>query len=224
MKKVLIIMFLILTGVANIYGKEEAGKKEKISMLAYGAILTVRNEDNFTRLGTDITEDKEILAENWEITNRKQAIDALEWLVNEGHRKESDEVLKILQAGKAGDYEGLEDAEELYNKSNKMLITEFKMDKISLDKLTVAAWDCDRLVNVARWCYDAKYITEAEAWSYIEKAKKIAQESFTTWDQYYASNVYGRSIAYGGDPSELFGAGKTLLRDKNSIWKTVKFK
>ena len=104
MKKVLIIMFLILTGVANIYGKEEAGKKEKISMLAYGAILTVRNEDNFTRLGTDITEDKEILAENWEITNRKQAIDALEWLVNEGHRKESDEVLKILQAGKAGDF------------------------------------------------------------------------------------------------------------------------
>ena len=129
-----------------------------------------------------------------------------------------------MRESKTNGYEGLEEAEELYKKCNDMLTTTFKMDKKVLDKVSIMAWDTDRLVNVARWCYYLKYIKEEEAWKYIEKAKKLAQSSFNSWEEYYASNVYGRSLAYSGDPQELLNAGESLLKDKNSVWKRVKFK
>lgn len=35
---------------------------------------------------------------------------------------------------------------------------------------TMAAWDLDRAVNIARWSYILGYITEEQAWGYIERA------------------------------------------------------
>ncbi len=222
MKKVLAIL-LMLTCAAFTNGKGEV-KKEKNDMLAFGAVLGIRNEESFKTLKPDNPNDKEGLKEDWDITDRKSAIEVLDWLVNEGHRKDYDEVLKILKEGKASDYEGLEEAEELYKKCNTMLTTKLKIDKKILDKVTLMAWDTDRLVNVARWCYYLKYINEEETWKYIEKAKEMSQSSFNSWEEYYASNVYGRAIAYSGEPQELLSAGDYLLKNKNSIWKKVKFK
>lgn len=222
MKKVFVIL-LMLTCAAITNGKVEV-KKDKNDMLAFGAVLGIRNEESFKTLKPDNPNDKEGLKEDWDIKDRKSAIEVLNWLVNEGHRKDYDEVLKILQEGKAKEYEGLEEAEELYKKCNTMLTTKFKIDKKILDKVTLMAWDTDRLVNVARWCYYVKYINEEETWKYIEKAKEMAQTSFNSWEEYYASNVYGRSIAYSGEPQELLSAGDYLLKNKNSIWKKVKFK
>jgi hypothetical protein len=222
MKKILVILLLlVLAGV--VYGKEPV-KKGRNDMLAFGAVLGIRNEETFSRLKPANPNDKESLKEDWSISNRKSAIEVLDWLVNEGHRTDIDEVLNILKAGKENEYEGLEEAAKLYKKCNNMLITTFKMDKKILDKVTTMAWDTDRLVNVARWCYDLKYISEEEAWNYIESAKKLSQSSFDSWEEYYASNVYGRALAYNGDPQILLNAGEALLKDKNSIWKKVKFK
>lgn len=222
MKKiVLLIIMLIFSGILNC---KEQISKEKQQMLAYGAVLTVRNNDNFIRLGTDITSDKEVLKNYWKIDNRKIALTALEYLVNEGHRSFADEILIILKNDRSNEYIGLDHAKFLYEQCNKMLISEFNIDKKILNKVTTTAWDSDRLVNVARWCYDAKYISEEEAWKYIEKAKIMAQNSFDSWEEYYVSYVYGRSLGYNGDPAELLQAGENLLKNKDSIWERVAFK
>lgn len=222
MKKiVLVIIMLIFSGVLNC---KEQISKEKQSMLAYGAVLTVRNNDNFIRLGTDITDDKELLKNSWHIDNREIALVALEYLVNEGHRSYADEILIILKNGNSNEYRGLESVKSLYEQCNDMLLSEFNINENILDKVTTIAWDSERLVNVARWCYDAKYISEDEAWKYIEKAKIMAQNSFNTWEEYYVSYVYGRSLGYNGNPNDLLQAGKYLLKSKESIWKKVSFK
>lgn len=222
MKKILIILSLfILSGI--VYGKEQV-KKNKEDMLAYGGVLGIRNRETFKSLKPDTPNDEESMKDDWGISDRKSAIEVLDWLVNEGHRAEMDEVLNILREGRANEYEGLEEAEDLYKKCNNMLTETFKMDKKILDKVSIMAWDTDRLVNVARWCYYLKYIKEDEAWKYIEKAKNLAQGSFNSWEEYYASNVYGRALAYSGAPQMLLNAGESLLKDKNSIWKRVKFK
>ena len=137
MKKVLAIL-LMLTCAAFTNGKGEV-KKEKNDMLAFGAVLGIRNGESFRTLKPDNPNDKEGLKEDWDITDRKTAIEVLDWLVNEGHRKDYDEVLKILREGKASEYEGMEDAEELYKKCNSMLMTNFKIDKKILDKVTLMA-------------------------------------------------------------------------------------
>lgn len=105
-----------------------------------------------------------------------------------------------------------------------MLKEKFNISDDILKKVDMGAWDYDRLVTVSRWCYIAGYITEEEAWNYCITAKKLAQASFNSWEEYYASCVFGRSIAYEGDPDELLEAGEELLKKENSIWKEIPFK
>lgn len=199
--------------------------KEKQILLVYGAVLSSRNNMSFDELKTINEGVKDVLKEGWDVTDKKTAIETLDWLVNEGHRKDADEVYKIIQSGKAGNYPELKKTLKLYDKATSTMKAQlgFKDENFNNVK-TVAAWDTDRLVTVARWCYSAGYITEDEAWNYINKAVDTAKTSFNSWEEYYISCVYGRAIAYEGDIDELIGTGKALFKDSDSVWKECNFK
>lgn len=205
--------------------KKNEVQNEKQKLLVYGAILSSRNNMSFNELKTTNTGIKDVLKEGWDITSKETAIETLDWLVNEGHRTEADEVYEAIKSGEATNYPELKDTIKLYNKANATMKAQLGFKDETFNKVkTVAAWDTDRLVTVARWCYSAGYITEDEAWNYINKAVSIAQSSFDSWEEYYISCAYGRAIAYDGDIDELIGTGKTLFKNSNSVWKKYNFK
>lgn len=213
------------TSTSSTSTKKNQLAKEKQRLLAYGAILSARNKMSFDELKIDSKASKEVLKEGWNVTSKETAIDVLEWLVNEGHRTEADEVYKVIKAGKGENYTDLNKTIKLYDKATSTMKAQlgFK-EEIFNNVNTVAAWDTDRLVTVARWCCSAGYITEEEAWKYINKAVAMAQSSFSSWEEYYISCAYGRAIAFDGDIDELIGTGKVLFKDSNSVWKKHNFK
>lgn len=239
MKKIILFLFILFFTIScsrdsNLLSKTKEISPEKKSLLAYGAILSSRNAMDFSGLGfyekgVEVSklykaDTISLLKESWEVSDRKTAIETLDWLVIDGHRKTWDSYLYNLQEGGTEKYDGYEKDKARYDKCVKMLKEKFNINDDILKKVDMGAWDYDRLVTVSRWCYIAGYITEEEAWNYCITAKKLAQASFSSWEEYYASCVFGRSIAYEGDPDELLEAGQELLKKDNSIWKEIPFK
>jgi hypothetical protein len=199
--------------------------KEKQQELAYGAILSTRNNMSFDTLKIGHKGIERVLNDYWEVSDKQSAIETLDWLLNEGHRIDADVVFQEIKNGTAQNYEELKSIVDLCNKAkstmeSKLGFTEEMFNNVN----TVAAWDFDRLVTVARWCYSAEYISEEEAWSYIEKAASMAKESFNSWEEYYISFAYGRAIAYEGDIDDIINAGETLFKESGSVWKEHSFK
>ncbi|WP_055669226.1 DUF1266 domain-containing protein [Desnuesiella massiliensis] len=206
--------------------KEDKEKQnQKQNSLAYGSILSTRNNISFTTLKTQTSGLKEMLKDFWDIDDKSTAIDTLNWLVEEGHRTDADEVLAVIKSGDAVSNKQLKSAVDLCNKATSTMKLKLNFtDEMFKNVKTTTAWDSDRLVNVARWCYSADYITEEEAWDYIEKAVAMTKSSLNSWEEYYISFAYGRAIAYEGDIDEIIEAGETLFKKKDSILKKVAFK
>lgn len=214
--------------------KKDKISPEKKSLLAYGAILSSRNYMTFDSIGyvingLDCTKiEKEaiisMLKETWEVSDRKSALDNLNWLVNEGHRKDYDKYLYNLQQDNPEKYEGFDNDKKNYDDCVKMLKDNFNISDDIIRHVDLGAWDYDRIVTVARWSYIAEYITEEEAWKYCKTSKKLAQASFNSWDEYFVSHALGRAVAYEGDSNELIEVGQELLKSTKSIWKEIPFK
>lgn len=217
--------------------------------LAFGAVLTSRNNMDFQTLeGMDQSLQKDmgeaykqldreqlkmafgeafkgILANEWSITDRDSAIENLEWLRDGGHHQDSfDEILLAVQSEDSSEYSEIAAAcEQVYTG----LADDYQLDQTVLDQIkTVSAWDYDRLVTVSRWCYLAGYITESEAWEYIETAAQLGSEDYDSWEAYFAAVMLGRAIwveHQGFDPGDRAVADR-LLQDENSIYKSVSFK
>ncbi len=46
------------------------------------------------------------------------------------------------------------------------------------------AWYAGNLVDIARFCFAAKYISEEEAWRYIEQAWDWVKDRYSSWQEY----------------------------------------
>lgn len=228
MKKICSIILLLSLTISTLLlsgcGSKSSLTEDQQNMLIYGGILGSRNEDSFKELDGEYYEIETTLDEYWGIKDTSTAIESLDWLVQEGHRIDGNEFLTVLKKGEESQYEDMDNVKNLYDACNKML-TDIGISEDTLKNVkTIGAWDYDRIVNVARWSYSAGYITEEQAWSYIQKAREMAKTEFNSWDEYFVSNVYGRSISYDGDPAELKETGELLLNGDKSIWKDIAFK
>lgn len=97
--------------------------------------------------------------------------------------------------------------------------------KEDIARYGVIGWDAGRLNFMARACYDAKYISEIEAWKYIDKAYDLAHSNFTSWHDMAMSYVLGRAI-WGGTGvynSSMKGFADDLLSDPKSPWMQIKW-
>lgn len=104
---------------------------------------------------------------------------------------------------------------------NKMKI--LRDDGLLVDgKLSsIVAWDSARLINVARGCVEAKYLTEAEAWSFIMGAAKELAKTYTSWEELSVAYSTGYLFWDGGNTSDYTNMKlnrKHLLEDQKSPW------
>lgn len=221
-------------------------------LLAFGAVLATRNNIDFlTLVGMDkslmkdmgemyktIDRDelqaafgeayKKVLNDSWSVADRASAIETLDLLRDQGHRDYPDypfdQVLALIRSGETEGYEAEASAcADVYT----ALTEEYGYSQEELDAIsTVSAWDYDRLVVVARWCYVAGFITEQEAWDYIKAAAEQGSSDYKDWKSYFAGILLGRAIwtgEHGFDPGNRAIADQ-LLVDENSIYQQVSFK
>lgn len=90
----------------------------------------------------------------------------------------------------------------------------------------IRAWDVSRIVSLSMSCFNAAYLSEAEAWRWVRKAAVEAQTTFDSWRSWGESYALGYQfwIARGAqDPSpiEFPAALDRLLTDPRSPWVQV---
>lgn len=92
--------------------------------------------------------------------------------------------------------------------------------KDDLRRYGVVGWDAGRICFLARACCEMGYITETEAWQYVDVANELAHGAFSSWRELALSYVIGRSL-WGGKRaynSVMKDTADKLLADANSPW------
>ena len=139
------------------------------------------------------------LASYWGVANRKQLVDILGWLRDEGHRAEYEALVKAmaeagpltdpaeLLAPEAAHEMGPDDLDVFRNKA--AFAAEHGREQPS-----ILAWDLCRLVSVARFGAAAGYFPEAEAWSWILEAARRLRAAFASWCELGDNYMTGRGF------------------------------
>ncbi len=93
---------------------------------------------------------------------------------------------------------------------------------------TVAAWDVGRASKMARWGRGARYATEAEMLTAIERASVAARAAYGSWEEFSAGYVLGRCLHFDDEEfgpwyTDVLEAHRALTTDPDSPWRTVPF-
>lgn len=92
--------------------------------------------------------------------------------------------------------------------------------KEDISRYGVAGWDAGIICFLARACHDAGYISEVEAWQYLDKAYELAHKHFASWHDMAMSFLIGRAM-WGGSDTYIAGMkslADTLLTKPKSPW------
>ncbi|MBJ8349491.1 DUF1266 domain-containing protein [Streptococcus zalophi] len=205
---------------------------KKCTALSIGAIIAEQNSCYYDSLetGLKLGEIKIKLADYFDIVDRESAVEILDWLKERGHRLSFD-AIKAFLAGLSPslDERDLNDEEKEKNyyfiknlqSSGEDLIKYGQLSSMNeLNNVSILSWDMGRLILLSRFCYDANYIDEDEAWAYILDAYEKSRSQYLNWEELSRSYIIGRAMA-GGEGVMLNGIiyiAKELLKDKNSPW------
>jgi hypothetical protein len=228
----------IFTGGFRVKGDVSTPESKKILTGAIyasqqGAILNTLRADVGPKLFT-------ILGDWWGINGRDSAIETLDYLRDKGFAYYFPTVFKAAQATSVAERKEIiiasmtnqEDADKAYSQTTNLLdsveiLTKNKLIRTidDVERYGVAGWDTGRLIFIARLCYDARYISEQEAWDYIDAAYAQAQRAFNTWDDLARSYVIGRFLWTGKDADDgMQLIAEDLLSKAKSPWKQVGWK
>lgn len=194
--------------------------------LMIGALLIGTNGEPYTTLA--LMEDKEYYAEEledgWEIESRADGLDMLQSLMEGRHSAQFAEDYAVLrQHGIDGYFENSEtplfdeDSLENYDAAIVGLTEVLEMpEKIACSCTSLYGWDLDRVGFLARILCHVGYITEIEAYEWMQKAGKAAAKTFSSWDAYFVSILLGRAL-HLGTAHEPFAVASDLLTDSHVL-------
>ncbi|PIE83753.1 MAG: hypothetical protein CSA07_05550 [Bacteroidia bacterium] len=88
-------------------------------------------------------------------------------------------------------------------------------------KYGFVGWEMDQACILVRAAYDMGYITEEEAWCYLEQAQQLARKGLGSWRDFGMSYLIGRVVQMedGTDGMEAVVLG--MLRDRKSPWLSI---
>ena len=195
---------------------------------------------NTIKTGTEKEDRKENLKRDWNIRNHDTAIDALNDLKAESLK---DYMQNIGEAFKLKEQKAIEQyikdtfvnpkdaqqcARQIENafKTIGNLVKEgIVKDEAEFLRVGKASWDANRLIYIARQCFDSKYISEQELWEYVDIADEQAHKSISSWEDYAKSYFVGYCLfgAKSYDIKHNLPLVKKLVEDPKSPWKTFPF-
>lgn len=200
---------------------------EEKAKLAYGAVLFTRNNLSFDYLSSFVAGNrltvksaKAMLANDWDIHNKMDVENTVERLLSQESKDSFDATLPMIQNGQA-------DAESLviYGELCQQLTANYGYTDSEIARVsTLSAWNYDRLVNLVRHAYIAKYITEAEMWTYIDRTIVDAKKDYQNWRQYFFAILLARSLYWGGNFDSNRYVAMKLLKNPKSIYQQFPMK
>lgn len=194
--------------------------------ISIGSLYALQQGGYLNSLTLDI-KDKlpTILGEWWGINSSRSAKETLDYLSQKGFNyyfplvykafllEDSAAQDRIFQENLTSqdDYDKavsqLENLKATYKELKECEVVSSQEDLV---RYGVLGWDAGRINFLARACYDARYISEAEAWQYIDKAYELAHLHFTSWHDMAMSYVIGRSL-WGG--TSAYNSGMKSMAD-----------
>ncbi len=220
---------------------------EQYQKIAIGALYSEQQGAFINSLTTGLGKDKlqNLLSNWWGIENHEDAIESLSYLKDKGFRYYFPTVIEaykstpdkaediIISGFNQTDESYQEDIEKAYsqyihlNETWEELISNNILENTNdLIKLGNVGWDAGRLVFLTRMCFDAEYLSEQEAWGFIDNAYKLATKSFRSWDEFSKSYIIGRGM-WGGENCANQGImtiAEYLLKNDKSPWVNLNFK
>lgn len=178
--------------------ENNAVDESKMKYMPIGALLIGTHGEPYVTLRLTQDEDfsAEILAEGWGIKDRGDGLKMLESLLKGRHAVRFGETFESL---KAGDLTGIDpDDVEDYESSVEGLTEALgiPMDTVKGCR-TLIGWDLERVGYLARLFVNVGFISEDEAWEWMEKASKEIKKNFSSWEEYIVSVLLGRGLAMG---------------------------
>ena len=195
---------------------------------------------NSVKTGLEKEEREDRLKEDWNIDDHDTAVDALNDLKIACKKDYSSH---IAEAFKLKEQKAIEEYlnETFVNPNDAKACAEqigraFKYignlvkegivkDEAEFSRIGGIAFDTTRLVSIARWCAESKYISEKELWEYVDFADEQAHKSFTSWEDYGKSYLIGYCL-WGADGYELkyrTPTVKKLMNEPDSPWQHFSF-
>lgn len=224
--------------------KKATENKEQYKKIAIGALYSEQQTAYINSLTTGLEKAniKKLLSEWWSIDNPSEAKSSLNYLQNKGFRHYFKTVLKAYEAENIEEQKtiivnGFNENEEDTKKAYQQLVNlqetwqeltknNIVLTKSELIKYNNIGWDCGRLVFLSRLCFDAGYISDNDAWNYINKAYELATKHFDTWEEFSKSYIIGRAM-WGGIESNnegIIAIAEGLLKNEKSPWVQINFK
>lgn len=122
------------------------------------------------------------------------------------------------EAVKAGRFDEMdeEDAQD-YNLSVEGITEALSLPRNMVDNCaTLFAWDLERVGYLVRLFVKIGYISEEEAWDWMQKAAAETKNTFNSWEEYIVSLLIGRGFAMGVAP-EPYMVALDLLTDRRDF-------
>lgn len=145
---------------------------------------------------------REILQEEWNVTDKDSAEEILRWLAEEGHHGAYEKEMETLKNGGLSEIAETERASYLYGKydlteSGAQVYADLYAGYLQNGADAVRAWDDGRAMALVADCYMAGYYTETEA---LDKSLEIAgriQSAYGSWDAFMDSYLLGYAYHTG---------------------------
>jgi hypothetical protein len=234
-KNMVISLFQTITGKFRTRGDVTTPESKKILI---GAIYANQQGAYLNTLKADIGDKMyTILSDWWDINGTDTAIEKLDYLRDKAFAYYFPTVWKAFHAASDEERKAIiletmttqEDAEKAYSQTQNLLESVDILRKLEIiervedvNKYGVLGWDAGRLVFIARLCYDARYISEQQAWEYIDEACRKVWREFHSWDELAKSYLIGRFIWGGKDADDgMDSLADDLLHKPKSPWNNV---
>jgi hypothetical protein len=235
------ILSIIQTFTGDFRTKGDLTTLESKKILA-GAIYASQQGAYLNTLKANIDDGRlhTILKDWWSIYGRDEATETLDYLRDKAYSYYFPTVWKAFQAGSDEERKSIitenmtsqEDAEKAYEQTHNLLESVDCLKKLNIiqhaddiEKYGVMGWDVGRLVFIARICFDAGYISEEEAWTYIDVAYAQAQRTFNSWEELSKSYQIGRFIWRGKDADDgMHNIANDLVNSPKSPWQQVEWR
>lgn len=188
----------------------ESTSFKPLYLAAHYSIISGLNVDQVQDKEINNASEKEGWKESWNVYNHDTAIESLEWLQKEGHRRS---IKKYVNLFNGSNWVNV-------TKKTKALLPQLKDAKEKLGITgplpNIGAWDYARIANNARIFHSFGYISAAEANTYLQAAVNLAKSDYPDWKSYSEGFIIGRHIWAEEFSDQFFEIHQLLLSENES--------
>ncbi|PIE84308.1 MAG: hypothetical protein CSA07_02915 [Bacteroidia bacterium] len=217
------------------YSKDSGLSQEQIRALALSASVSLRNELqlNTLALGRRGKKIAHHYLSEWEVSSAEEVRKLLEKRLS----AQTSSYMPLIYA--AFNLEGKDQAGFLYRASERNqglndLLLELTNNltatypglesrgivssRADIMRYGLVGWDTRHACMIARAAYEIGYLSERDAWDYINRAQRMARKAFTSWHDFAMSCLISNAVFTGDHFNSDHRAVKKLLKEKHSPW------